>query len=102
MTGFARCCRSRSRITRCTPGHSEPAAFIAGPVFNSQGRIIGFVALELCNPHVFRVFNDYNGLGATGEAMVAMRRGEELHVCCPAASLCQDVGFQVPGADRRV
>ena len=60
------------------PGRSEPAAFIASPVFNAQGRIIGFVALELGNQQVFRVFNDYSGLGETGETMVVMRRGEEL------------------------
>ena len=44
------------------PGRSEPAAFIAGPVFNHQGLIIAFVALELGNHHVFRVFKDYSGL----------------------------------------
>jgi methyl-accepting chemotaxis protein WspA len=54
-------------------GQTEPAAFIAGPVFNLQGRVIGFVALELANSQVFRVFNDYNGLGETGEAVVAAR-----------------------------
>ena len=31
------------------PGRSEPSDFIAGPIFNTQGRIIGFVALELGN-----------------------------------------------------
>ena len=55
------------------PGRSEPAAFIASPIFNAQGRIIGFVALELGNQQVFRVFNDYSGLGETGETMVVMR-----------------------------
>ena len=65
------------------PGRSEPAAFIASPVFNDQGLIIGFVALELGNQHVFRVFNDYSGLGATGETMVVMRSGEELTFVAP-------------------
>ena len=65
------------------PGRSEPAAFIASPVFNHQGLIIGFVALELGNQHVFRVFNDYSGLGATGETMVVMRSGEELTFVAP-------------------
>jgi methyl-accepting chemotaxis protein WspA len=57
-------------------GRSEPAAFIASPVFDARGRIIGFVALELANTQVFRVFHDYSGLGETGESMVAMRQGE--------------------------
>ena len=59
------------------PGRSEPAAFIASPVFSTQGRIVGFVVLELNNAHVFHVFRDYSGLGETGEAMVAMRRGQD-------------------------
>jgi methyl-accepting chemotaxis protein WspA len=65
------------------PGRSQPAAFITGPVFNTSGRIIGFVALELDNEHVFCVFNDYSGLGSTGEAMVAMRRGDEFIYVAP-------------------
>lgn len=64
-------------------GRSEPAAFIASPLFNSQGLIIGFVALELGNQHVFRVFNDYSGLGATGDTMVVMRNGQELTFVAP-------------------
>ena len=59
------------------PGRSEPAAFIASPVFSTQGRIVGFMALELSNEQVFRVLKDYSGLGETGEAMVAMRHGED-------------------------
>ena len=67
------------------PGRSEPAAFIASPVFNHQGLIIGFVALELGNQQVFRVFNDYSGLGETGEAMVVMRTaGDEVTLRRPA------------------
>jgi methyl-accepting chemotaxis protein WspA len=65
------------------PGRSEPAAFIAGPVFNVHGRIIGFVTLELGNQHVFRVFKDYSGLGSTGETMVVMRSGDELTFVAP-------------------
>jgi len=65
------------------PGRSEPAAFIASPVINAQGRIIGFVALELGNKQVFRVFHDFSGLGETGEAMVAMRRGQEFTYVIP-------------------
>jgi methyl-accepting chemotaxis protein WspA len=65
------------------PGRKEPAAFISCPIFNQQGLVIGFVALELGNQHVFRVFNDYSGLGATGEAMVVMRIGDELTFVAP-------------------
>ena len=65
------------------PGRSEPAAFIASPVFNVQGRITGFIALELGNQQVFRVFKDYSGLGSTGETMVVMRSGDELTFVAP-------------------
>jgi methyl-accepting chemotaxis protein WspA len=58
------------------PGRSEPTAFTAGPIYNTSGRLIGVVALELDNEQVFRVLRDYSGLGGTGEAMVAMRRGD--------------------------
>ena len=53
-------------------GRSEPAAFIASPIFSGQGRVAGFIALELNNDQVFRVLRDYSGLGETGEAMVAI------------------------------
>ncbi len=59
------------------PGRSEPAVFIASPVYSNEGRIVGFMALELNNDDVFRVLKDYSGLGDTGEAMVAMLRGQE-------------------------
>src|SRR5262249_14798289 len=49
------------------PGRSEPAGFIATPAFQ-EGRIVGYMAVELGNQQVFRVFNDYDGLGETGEA----------------------------------
>jgi methyl-accepting chemotaxis protein WspA len=66
------------------PGRSEPAAFIASPVFNLQGRIIGFVALELGNHQVFRVFKDFSGLGDTGETVVASRNGDEMWRLTPS------------------
>jgi methyl-accepting chemotaxis protein WspA len=64
-------------------GQTEPAAFIAGPVFNPQGRVIGFVALQLSNSQVFRAFKDYTGLGETGEAVVMVRSGETFRLVAP-------------------
>ena len=64
-------------------GRTGPAAFIASPVFNHDGLIIAFVALELSNRHVFRAFYDFNGLGTTGETMVVMRTGDELIFVAP-------------------
>ncbi len=64
-------------------GHEEPAAFIAGPVFRDK-RIIGYVVLELDNHQLFQVFQDYDGLGETGEAVVASREGDELWFVAPS------------------
>jgi methyl-accepting chemotaxis protein WspA len=64
-------------------GHNEPAAFIATPIFSSLGKIVGFMAFELENKQVFHVFKDYSGLGDTGEAMVAIRQGQEFTYVAP-------------------
>jgi len=77
-------------------GHSEPAAFIATPIFGSQGRIVVFMAFELENEHVFHVFKDYSGLGETGEAMVAMRRGQEFTYVAPPR-YAPDAAFKYQG-----
>ncbi len=64
-------------------GRSEPAAFITTPSFDAQGRIVGFAALELGNQQVFRAVHEYGGLGETGEAMVAMRQGQQITYVVP-------------------
>ena len=84
------------------PGRNEPAAFIASPVFNQEGLIIAFVALELGNQHVFRIFKDYSGLGATGDTMVVMSNGDELTFVAPPRHE-PDAAFRVSvriGSDR--
>lgn len=59
------------------PGGSELLAFIVGPVYSPQGRISGYIALELGNRDVFQIINDDDGLGETGETIVASRDGDE-------------------------
>ena len=78
-------------------GRSEPAAFIATPVFNSQGRIVGFLAMELSNDQVFRILKDYSGLGETGEAMVAMRHGENEFIYVAPPRNSDEKAAQLPG-----
>ena len=80
-------------------GQGEAAAFIASPVFNPKGLVIGFVALQLNNQHVFRVFTDYNGLGESGEAVVCVRAGEEFTLVAPPRHDPEAVINS--GADRR-
>ena len=66
------------------PGRTEPAAFIAGPVYDPDGRIGGYLALELGNREVFQTFTDYNGLGETGETVIASRDGNEMWFLAPS------------------
>jgi methyl-accepting chemotaxis protein WspA len=66
------------------PGRSEPAAFIVGPVYDPEGRIGGYLAMELGNREVFQTFTDYNGLGETGETVIASREGNELWFIAPS------------------
>ena len=82
-------------------GRSEPAAFIASPDLQHQGRIVGFVALELSNEQVFRVLKDYSGLGETGEAMVAMRHGQDEFVYVAPPRNSEEAALSYRGKIRR-
>jgi methyl-accepting chemotaxis protein WspA len=66
------------------PGRSEPSAFIASPVHDAQGRIGGYIAVELGNREVFQTLTDYSGLGETGETVVASREGGEMWFIAPS------------------
>jgi methyl-accepting chemotaxis protein WspA len=59
------------------PGLSQPAMFIASPVLK-EGTVIGVVVLQFGNVALQRVFNDYTGLGETGETLVATRKGDDM------------------------
>ena len=64
------------------PGRRDPAAFIAGPIYNGDV-VVGFLLFEFGNQEVFRIFRDYSGLGKTGETQAAMRGSEELTFVAP-------------------
>ncbi|WP_337172971.1 methyl-accepting chemotaxis protein [Paludisphaera sp.] len=64
------------------PGLAEPALFLAQPVLK-DGVLVGVVALQVGNAEIDRGFHDYSGLGETGEAVVAMRRGDEIVYVAP-------------------
>jgi signal transduction histidine kinase len=51
---------------------NAPAAFIAAPVLQG-GVVIGVVVLQMSNQEVYKVVNDYTGLGKTGETVVGSR-----------------------------
>jgi methyl-accepting chemotaxis protein WspA len=64
------------------PGRESASAFIIGPILK-EGVLIGAIALELDSEVLFRTFNTYFGLGATGEATLAMREGDEIVYVAP-------------------
>ena len=65
------------------PGIAEPAAFIASPVLDQGGAVVGVIAFQLNNAEIFKVFNDYTGLGETGETLVGIRDGDEVRFVAP-------------------
>ena len=65
------------------PGRKEPLAFVANPVFDPRGVNIGIVVLQLGNKEIYRVLNDLNGLGETGETVVGQLKGDEVTVVAP-------------------
>ncbi|WP_435022641.1 methyl-accepting chemotaxis protein (plasmid) [Tundrisphaera sp. TA3] len=64
------------------PGRREPAAFVGGPVV-SEGRLVGVILFEFGNSALFRVATENEGLGETGETVIAMRTGDELTFVAP-------------------
>ena len=73
------------------PGLTEPAVFIAHPVLK-EGAVIGVLVLQIGNSEIFRVFGDYDGLGETGETLVASRKGDQLTFVSPLRHL-RDAAF---------
>ena len=63
-------------------GLTEPAVFIAHPILK-EGAVIGVVVVQIGNKALYRVFNDYDGLGETGETLVSVRRGDEVVFVAP-------------------
>ena len=56
------------------PGLSEPAASSPSGA-QRRARSSACIALQLGNEELYRVFSDYDGLGETGETLVATREG---------------------------
>ena len=83
------------------PGEASRQHSLRVPCFSTKGRVVGFMALELSNEQVFRVLKDYSGLGETGEAMVAMRRGKDEFVYVAPRRNSAGDSTQTAGQDRR-
>ena len=74
------------------PGLTEPAVFIAHPVVK-EGTVIGVIVLQIGNNEIYRVFGDYDGLGETGETVVATRKGDQLIFVSPLRHV-RDAAFR--------
>ena len=65
------------------PGMNEPLAFVANPIYSAKGVHIGVIVLQLGNQAIFQILNNVNGLGATGETVVGLLKGNEVTVPVP-------------------
>src|SRR5271157_4821037 len=74
------------------PGLTDPAVFIAHPVLK-EGAVIGVTVLQIGNHEIYRIFGDYEGLGETGETLVATRKGDQLIFVSPLRHV-QDAAFR--------
>ncbi|SFR40329.1 methyl-accepting chemotaxis protein [Yoonia tamlensis] len=54
-------------FTGYAPSHGAAASFLATPVVNTQGAVIGVVAAQLPSDRIDAIINNPIGLGATGE-----------------------------------
>jgi signal transduction histidine kinase/CheY-like chemotaxis protein len=65
------------------PAMNTPAVYVAAPIFGPGGAITGVVAARLYNEEIYRVVNDYGGLGQTGETVIAQADGNQIVVVAP-------------------
>jgi PAS domain S-box-containing protein len=64
------------------PVDGDQRAFIAAPILK-QGLLIGVLVLQMDNHEMFRIVQDYSGLGETGETVVGRRVGNEILFMAP-------------------
>jgi methyl-accepting chemotaxis protein WspA len=73
------------------PSLIEPAVFIAHPVLK-EGAVIGVLVMQIGNSELYRIFSDTQGLGETGETLVATRKGDQVVFVSPLRHL-EDAAF---------
>ncbi|MGF1487733.1 MAG: ATP-binding protein [Prochloraceae cyanobacterium] len=61
---------------------NQPTIFIASPVFKNK-LIIGVIIFQIDNRELYRVINDYTGLGETGETIIGLARDNEIVFIAP-------------------
>jgi signal transduction histidine kinase/DNA-binding response OmpR family regulator len=65
-----------------SPGMTEPAAFVAAPLLQ-RGAVVGVIIFQLSNREIYNIFSDYQGLGDTGEMLVAAHLGPDAVAVVP-------------------
>jgi len=84
------------------PGLKEPAIFIASPVLDGGGKVLGVIVYQISNEQIYQTINDYTGLGETGETVVATRIGEYVTITAPIRSdMKAAFRHQIPMEDGR-
>ncbi len=85
----------------------QPNLLVTAPLFGFSGEWIGVIALELDMSPIYKLINDSEGLGQTGETLLAKKVGEEILFLSPlrydrSAALKKTIkpqhGIQVPMA----
>jgi methyl-accepting chemotaxis protein WspA len=64
-------------------GNDSPLGFVAAPVFDDGGHVVGLVVLQLDTAEVFDTFSDYAGLGRSGSTVVGALQEDRIQVVAP-------------------
>jgi signal transduction histidine kinase/DNA-binding NarL/FixJ family response regulator len=76
------------------PATKTPAVYVAAPIFGPGGAISGVVAARLFNDEIYRVVNDYESLGKTGETVISQTDGDKIVIVAPLRDAA-DAAFQL-------
>lgn len=63
--------------------HEHQRAFVATPILK-QGLLVGMVAFEINNQEIFKIVQDYSGLGNTGDVVVSRLEGDHILFMAPS------------------
>ncbi len=76
------------------PVTKTPAVYVSAPIFGPGGAISGVVAARLNNQEIYRVVNDYENLGRSGETVIAQNDGDRVVIVAPLRS-ASDAAFRI-------
>ncbi|MCA9473438.1 MAG: response regulator [Nitrospira sp.] len=65
------------------PKTNYPVAFLAAPIFN-DGAICGVLVLQIDHHRLYKLAQDYTGLGDSGETIIASKHGNDLVFLTPS------------------